>query len=75
MIDLEHSQNIYRSVSTRLGNSSEFQFKKNHTISKNSTDTAGAVTIMPVFISDLIKSNHDKYLYLNGSVLQSLAAL
>ena len=75
MIDLEHSQNIYRSVSTRLGNSSEFQFKKNHTISKNSTDTAGAVTIMPVFISDLIKSNYDKYLYLDGSVLQSLAAL
>ena len=45
-------------------------------MNKNSIDIAGAVTTMPVFfILDLNKSNDDKFLYLNGSILQIWTAL
>ena len=45
------------------------------TISRYSKDNAGAATTMPGFIPDLNKSNDDKFLYLDGSALQSWAAL
>ena len=35
----------------------------------------GAVIAMPFFISDLNKSNDDKFFYLAGSILQIWAAL
>ena len=48
---------------------------KTYTINKSLADIAWAVTTMPVFISDLNKSNDGKFQYLVGSVLQSWAAL
>ena len=45
------------------------------TISRYSKDNAGAATTLPGFIPDLNKSNDDKFLYLDGSALQSWAAL
>ena len=37
------------------------------------TGIAGTVTTIPIFISDLNKSNDDKFLYLAGSLLQNCA--
>ena len=48
---------------------------KTYTINKNSANTAGAVTTMPAFISNLNKSDNGKFLYLVGSILQSCEAL
>ena len=50
-------------------------FYKTYTINKNFANTAGAVTTMPAFISNLNKSDNGKFLYLVGSILQSCEAL
>ena len=47
---------------------------KTYTINKNSANIAGAVTTMPLFTSDLKKSNDGKFVYLVCSVLLSWEA-
>ena len=65
----------YRLISTPLGNCPQFQLIKPTSTTKIRQELQGQSLQCQLFISDMHKSNDDKFLYLVGNVLQSWVAL